>query len=56
MPGAGHHAQSGDVVRNLLVKMETQADLSEPLPGPAKEAGMAVKVRQRASRRAVKRL
>lgn len=45
---------SGDVVRKLLVKMEKQADLSQPLPGPVKEPGVAVKVRQRASRRAVK--
>jgi hypothetical protein len=45
---------SGDVVRKLLVKMEQQADLSQPAPGPAKEPSVRVKVRQRASRRAVK--
>jgi hypothetical protein len=45
---------SGDVVRKLLVKMEKQADLSQPLPRPVKEPSVAVKVRQRASRRAVK--
>jgi hypothetical protein len=45
---------SGDVVRQLLVKMEQQADLSQPAPGPAKEPRVRVKVRQRASRRAVK--
>jgi hypothetical protein len=45
---------SGDVVRKLLVKMEKQADLSQPAPGPAKEPSVVVKVRQRASRRAVK--
>jgi hypothetical protein len=43
------------VVRKLLVKMEEQADLSQSAPGPAKEPRVAVKVRQRASRRAVKR-
>ena len=45
---------SGDVVRKLLVKMERQVDLSQPVPGPAPEPSVAVKVRQRASRRAVK--
>jgi hypothetical protein len=28
---------SGDVVRKLLVKMEKQADLSQPAPRPARE-------------------
>jgi hypothetical protein len=45
---------SGDVVRKLLVQMEQQADLRQPTrlspPGPS----VAVKVRERASRRAVK--
>jgi hypothetical protein len=45
---------SGDVVRKLLVKMETQADLSQPALMPPKEPTVAVKVRDRASRRAVK--
>jgi len=45
---------SGDVVRKLLVKMEQQADLSQPLPHPAQEPKVAIKVRERASRRAVK--
>jgi Transposase DDE domain len=45
---------SGDVVRKLLVKMEQQADLSQPLPHPAQEPRVAIKVRERASRRAVK--
>ena len=46
---------SGDVVRKLLVQMEQQADLSQAarlLPPP--EPRVAVKVRERASRRAVK--
>jgi hypothetical protein len=45
---------SGDVVRKLLVQMAEQADLSQPAPLPPKEPSMAVKVRERASRRAVK--
>src|SRR5438093_335707 len=46
---------SGDVVRKLLVKMEQQADLSEPARRPVLEPSVRVKVRERASRRAVKR-
>ena len=45
---------SGDVVRKLLVKMEAQADLSRPGVSPPKEPSVAVKVRERASRRAAK--
>ena len=45
---------SGDVVRKLLVKMEPQADLSRPACLPPQEPRVAVKVRERASRRAVK--
>ena len=45
---------SGDVVRKLLVQMEQQADLSQPTPRLPQESRVAVKVRQRASRRAVK--
>jgi hypothetical protein len=45
---------SGDVVRKLLVQMEAQADLSQPAPPPPQEPSVAVKVRERASRRAVK--
>jgi len=45
---------SGDVVRKLLVQMEEQADLSLPAPFSPKEPSVAVKVRERASRRAVK--
>ena len=45
---------SGDVVRKLLVKMEQEVDLSQPVLSPAKEPSVAVKVRERASRRAVK--
>jgi hypothetical protein len=44
---------SGDVVRKLLVQMEQQADLSQPVLLPPPEVRVAVKVRQRASRRAV---
>ena len=47
---------SGDVVRKLLVKMETQADLSQPTLSPLQEPHVAVKVRERASRRAVKQV
>jgi Transposase DDE domain len=45
---------SGDVVRKLLVQMEQQADLSQPVLIPPPELRVAVKVRKRASRRAVK--
>jgi hypothetical protein len=45
---------SGDVVRKLLVQMEQQADLSQPTQLPLPEPSVAVKVRERASRRAVK--
>jgi Transposase DDE domain len=41
-------------VRKLLVKMEQEVDLSQPVLSPAKEPSVAVKVRERASRRAVK--
>jgi hypothetical protein len=45
---------SGDVVRKLLVQMERQADLSQPVLLPPPECRVAMKVRKRASRRAVK--
>ena len=45
---------SGDVVRKLLVQMEQQADLSQPTRQPPPEPSVVVKVRERASRRAVK--
>ncbi|MFQ5938026.1 MAG: transposase [Acidiferrobacterales bacterium] len=45
---------SGDVLRKLLVKMEQQADPKAPLRMPPYEPSLAVKVRKRASRRAVK--
>src|ERR1700730_10296784 len=45
---------SGDVVRKLLVKMEQQVDLSQVAPRPPQAPSAVVKVRQRASRRAVK--
>jgi hypothetical protein len=45
---------SGDVVRKLLVQMEQQADLSQPVRRPPQEPNVAVKVRERTSRRAVK--
>ena len=45
---------SGDVVRKLLVKMEQQVDLSQCPPRPVEVPSVAVKVRERASRRAVK--
>jgi hypothetical protein len=45
---------SGDVLRKLLVKLETQGDLQAPLRLPPPEPSLVVKVRQRASRRAVK--
>src|SRR5262249_19549872 len=40
--------------RKLLVKMEQQVDLSQPVLWPPQEPSAAVKVRERASRRAVK--
>lgn len=46
---------SGDVVRKLLVKMETLADLSQHARVPPPEPSVRVKVRERASRRAVKK-
>jgi len=45
---------SGDVLRKLLVKLENQVDLHEPLHMPPCEPSAPVKVRKRASRRAVK--
>jgi len=45
---------SGDVLRKLLVTLEHQANLHEPLDLPSCEPSQPVKVRQRASRRAVK--
>jgi Transposase DDE domain len=45
---------SGDVVRKLLVQMEQQADVRQPTSLPPPEPSVAVKVRERASRRAVK--
>jgi hypothetical protein len=45
---------SGDVLRKLLVKLETQVDPHAPLRLPPHEPSLSVKVRQRASRRAVK--
>jgi hypothetical protein len=45
---------SGDVVRKLLVKMEQDVDPNAPLRLPPQEPNVSVKVRQRASRRAVK--
>jgi Transposase DDE domain len=45
---------SGDVVRKLLVQMEQQADLSQTAQRLPQEPSVAVKVRARASRRAVK--
>jgi len=45
---------SGDVLRKLLVKLEHHVDPTEPLRLPPSEPSLAVKVRQRASRRAVK--
>src|SRR5215470_4445440 len=45
---------SGDVVRKRLVQMEQQADLSQPTRRPPQEPSVAVKVRERASRRAAK--
>ena len=45
---------SGDVVRKLLVQMEQQVDLSQSAWRPPAEPNVAVKVRERASRRAAK--
>jgi hypothetical protein len=45
---------SGDVLRKLLVKMEKQVDPQEPVRLAPYEPSVAGKVRQRASRRAVK--
>ena len=45
---------SGDVVRKLLVQMEQHAELSQPIRRLSQEPSVAVKVRERASRRAVK--
>jgi hypothetical protein len=45
---------SGDVLRKLLVKMEKQVDPKEPVRLAPYEPSVAVKVRKRASRRAVK--
>jgi hypothetical protein len=45
---------SGDVLRKLLVKLENQINLDEPVRLPPVEPSQPVKVRQRASRRAVK--
>ena len=45
---------SGDVLRKLLVKLENQMDLKAPVRLPPVEPSQPVKVRQRASRRAVK--
>jgi hypothetical protein len=44
---------SGDGLRKLLVKRENQVDLQTPLRLPLPEPSLVVKVRQRASRRAV---
>jgi Transposase DDE domain len=45
---------SGDVLRKLLVKLEKQTNLDEPVCLPPVEPSQQVKVRQRASRRAAK--
>jgi hypothetical protein len=45
---------SGDVLRKLLVQLENHVDLNAPLRLPPYEPSFAVKVRKRASRRAVK--
>ena len=44
---------SGDVLRKLLVKLEHHVDLNASLRMPPQEPSVAVKVRKRASRRAV---
>src|SRR6266849_2001056 len=45
---------SGEVLRKLLVKLENQVDPNAPLCLPPYEPNLAVKVRKRAARRAVK--
>ena len=45
---------SGDVLRKLVVKLENHVDPNAPLRLPPYEPSLAVKVRKRASRRAVK--
>src|SRR5882672_3865540 len=45
---------SGDVLRKLLVKLENHVNLNEPPRLPPFEPSLSVKVRKRASRRAVK--
>jgi Transposase DDE domain len=45
---------SGDVLRKLLVQLENHVDLNAPLRLPPFEPSQPVKVRKRASRRAVK--
>ena len=45
---------SGEVLRKLLVKLENHVAPNEPLRLPPPEPSLSVKVRQRASRRAVK--
>src|SRR4029434_8164212 len=45
---------SGDVLRKLLVKLENHVDPKAPLRVPPSEPSVSVKVRKRASRRAVK--
>ena len=45
---------SGDVLRKLLVKLENHVDLNAPLRLPPFAPSQRVKVRQHASRRAVK--
>jgi len=45
---------SGDGLRKLLVKLEHHVDLAAPRRLPPSEPSMSVKIRQRASRRAVK--
>jgi hypothetical protein len=45
---------SGDVLRKLLVQCERHVDLNEPVRMPPCEPSQSVKVRKRASRRAVK--
>jgi hypothetical protein len=45
---------SGDVLRKLLVKLENHVDLKAPVRLPPIEPSQAVKVRKRASRRAIK--
>jgi hypothetical protein len=45
---------SGDVLRKLLVKLENHVDPKAPLRLPPYESSVSVKVRKRASRRAVK--